>query len=136
MSKLTPEYLREMLRKTGMKQTDLAAAMGMTDDKLSKFMRGHRRLQHDEVQKAVNFFAQSVEPTPGFSEPSPQPRIDMNLILDGKDIPAQVKNTENDELNKVMLALVGDRVQVAGTYDRAGIDKLISRLQAVKDLLD
>jgi transcriptional regulator with XRE-family HTH domain len=97
-----------------------------------------------EIAKALEAEGQSdailalaaIGAQPGLSDPGPQPRIDIGALIDGKDKTAFVKNTANDELNKVMLALVGDRVQVAGTYDREGIDKLISRLEAVKDLLD
>lgn len=130
MTRITPESVRELLSKTGQRQTELAQFLGIDDDKLSKSLRGLRRFQVSEVDKIKLFFGLDAQ---GFSEPGKQPTLDTSSI---PSIGQAVKNVPNDELNKIKLAVVGDRVQIAGTYDRDGLVKLIDRLQKVHDLLD
>lgn len=58
----------------------------------------------------------------------------IEAALDAQE--PRARNTAHDPLNRIQIAFLGDRVQVAGTYDREGIDKLIARLAVMRDMLE
>lgn len=68
-------------------------------------------------------------------EESEQPRFDTSQIPP-RDMHENMRNTQNDELNRIKIALVGDRLQIAGTYDREGTERLIEHLKTILPLLD
>lgn len=53
---MTNEWLIKALAASGAKQVDLAEAMGLTPDKMSKVMTGKRKISDTEGQKARAFF--------------------------------------------------------------------------------
>lgn len=125
----------DFLAETGMSVAEFERRSGVSYDVLAKLKQRENSSTSAERAAMIMAVIDAEEAGRGFSE-GPQPQIDVaGHLLRSK--PAQVKNSpEGDEINIIRVAVVGDKVQVAGTYDKDGLDRLIRKLSALKSLIE
>ena len=85
-SEVTPEWITDRLAVTGRRQGDLARALGISEDKLSKSMTGKRQLTATEREKAMEVLLSPPAPDSDEAEPfgsgqrfAEIPRYDVQL---------------------------------------------------------
>jgi len=121
------EKLRKLFDESGLTKAELARQSNVSYDIINKLLRGENRTTSPENTAALaRVLGQELLPS-GFSAP-PQPRIDVLRALEA----SEAGGSSEEEINKIRIAWVDDRVQVAGTYDREGLGQLIHRLNIIR----
>ncbi|MEM9211802.1 MAG: helix-turn-helix domain-containing protein [Pseudomonadota bacterium] len=69
----------------------------------------------------------------GFSEPAPT--MDVLSRLD-EPVSAAPKNSADDPVNTVKIAVVEDKIQIAATVDADGYDELLRKLELARQMID
>ncbi len=132
--------IKDLRKAKGWTQIDLAREAGVNQSTISKMEAGETmglstlREVADALDVPVaQILDEGAADTRGFAEA--QPKIDMSKVMDRADTELP-PNTATDDVNQFKIAQVGNLVQVAGTYDKAGLLKLAKRLEAMSEWLE
>jgi len=130
------EALQAASKRSGKTKAAIARDSGVNYDALVKLLSGENKSTSPEnVAKLAKVLGNEImDSATGFAEPVAQPRLDTSGIPD-RDSEPSVANTSSDVLNQIKLALNNGLIQVAGTYDRTGVEALIEALENMKRFL-
>ncbi|MEM1079241.1 MAG: hypothetical protein AAGI09_11985 [Pseudomonadota bacterium] len=137
---VTGKTLSAIARDAKISSTTLTRPMNDPDHKFTLKMTTLHRVAESTGIPLAGFQPTGTpeDETSGFNE-GKSPQIDMSHIppanpelMEHVEAP---KNTLDQKVNALQCALVGDYVQVAGTYDVDGIDELIETLEFARKRL-